>query len=203
MKTPPRIVVLVSGNGSNLQALIDACEDGTISGRIVTVISNRSKAFGLTRAERAGIPQVVAPYRPFKGQEDGRRAYDAALAEQVAALEPDVIVLAGWMRILTGRFLSVFPGRVINLHPALPGEYPGLHAIDRAWEDARQGLRDHTGIMVHEVIEEVDAGPVLGTTKVPIEPGMTLEALEQAVHRAEHRLLVEVVAQRCLSLKAP
>jgi len=200
MTGKPRIVVLVSGNGSNLQALIDACHAGTIAGEIVTVISNRAKAFGLERAAKAGIPVQVAAYRPFKGLEDGRGAYDSALAERVSALQPDIIVLAGFMRILTGRFLNAFPGRVINLHPALPGEYPGLHAIDRAWDDAQRGLRDHTGIMVHEVIEEVDAGPVLGTAVVPIAPGMSLEALEAAVHGAEHQLLVDVVATRCLQI---
>lgn len=201
MRPRPRIVVLISGNGSNLQALIDGCGAGTISGEIVAVVSNRRKAFGLTRAARAGIPHQVAPYAPFKGQEDGREAFDAALAHRVAALEPDLVVLAGWMRILTGRFLRRFPSRVINLHPALPGAFPGLDAIERAWNAARRGEIEHTGIMVHEVIEEVDAGPVLGTATVPIDDGMSLADLEAAIHRAEHRLLVEVVAERCLSLR--
>ena len=199
MTPPSRIVVLISGNGTNLQALIDGCEDGTISGKIVAVVSNRRRAFGLTRAERAGISQQVVPYAPFKGQEDGREAYDAALADRVAGLEPDLVVLAGWMRILTGRFLRRFPSQVINLHPALPGAFPGLDAIERAWSAAQRGELDHTGIMVHEVIEEVDAGPVLGTATVPIDPGMNLADLEAAIHRAEHRLLVEVVAERCLT----
>ena len=201
MRPSPRIAVLISGNGSNLQALIDGCADDTISGAIVAVFSNRRRAFGLTRAERAGIPHQVAPYGPFKGRDDAREAYDAALADRVAATEPDLVVLAGWMRILTGHFLRRFPKRVLNLHPALPGAFPGLNAIERAWNAAQQGALDRTGIMVHEVIEEVDAGPVLGTAEVPISEGMSLADLEAAIHRAEHRLLVQVVAERCLSLQ--
>ena len=182
---------------------MDACDTDRIAGRIVAVLSNRSKAFGLTRARQADIPTEVATFGPYKERADGRGAYDADLAERVAAYAPDIIVLAGFMRILSGRFLGAFPGQVINLHPALPGEYPGLNAIERAWHDAQEGMRNHTGIMVHEVIEEVDAGPVLGTATIAIEPGMSLDDLETEVHRAEHRLLVDVVAQRCVSLSAP
>lgn len=192
-----RIVVLVSGSGSNLAALIGACGRGAISGEIVGVVSNRQGAYGLTRAEAAGIPTVHVPFRPFKGQERAREAYDAHLADHIEPFAPDLIVLAGFLRIVTATFLERFPGRVINLHPALPGELPGLHAIERAYEEAVAGTRTHTGVMVHEVVVEVDAGPVLGTAEVPIDPAAGLAKLEEDIHATEHRLLVEVVARLC------
>lgn len=184
--TPPRIVVLVSGNGSNLQALIDASQEGRIRGSMVGVVSNRAKAFGLQRAERAGIPCAVV--RKYKAQ--SRQAYDAELADAVQGFRPDLVVLAGFMRILTPTFIGRF-AKVINLHPALPGELPGTDAIARAW--ASEMTR--TGVMVHEVVEEVDAGPVLGTREVPIDRSGTLDELEAAMHAAEHEVLVEVVAR--------
>lgn len=183
-----RIVVLISGNGSNLQALIDACADGRIAGRIVAVVSNRAVAFGLQRAERAGIPTHVVRKR----RADSREAYDAALADVVQGCAPDLVVLAGFMRIVTPVFIRRFT-RVINLHPALPGELPGTDAIQRAWDSGME----RTGVMVHEVIEEVDAGPVLGIREVPIDRSGTLEGLEEAMHAAEHELLVGVVAGLC------
>lgn len=180
-----RIVVLVSGNGSNLQALIDACQTGRITGSIVGVVSNRARAFGLERAAKAGIPtQVVRKYK-----EQSREAYDAELADAVAGFRPDLVVLAGFMRILTPVFIRRFD-TVINLHPALPGELPGTDAIARAWDSGME----RTGVMVHEVVEEVDAGPVLGTREVAIDRTGTLEQLEAAMHAAEHELLVEAVA---------
>lgn len=192
-----RLVVLVSGSGSNLQALIEACAGGTIAGRIVLVVSSKPGAYGLTRAGRAHIQTLVAP-PPARAQgADVRRAYDADLARDVSAVQPDLIVLAGWMHVLSPAFLDHVPCRVINLHPALPGELPGTHAIERAYEAFRNGARSRTGIMVHEVVPEVDAGPVLGAVEVPIEPGDTLDTLETRMHVAEHRLLVEVVGACC------
>ena len=185
-----RIAVVISGSGSNLQALIDACATGRIEGSIVGVFSNRPQAFGLIRAERAGIPRFVVTFGPFRDQ--GRGAYDAALADAVAAVEPDLVVLAGFMRIVTPVFLRRFP-LILNLHPALPGAFPGTHAIERAWNAAQAGEITETGVMVHEVVEAIDAGPVHGVTRVPIEG--TLEELEQAMHAAEHALLVDVVAR--------
>jgi formyltetrahydrofolate-dependent phosphoribosylglycinamide formyltransferase len=192
--TQRRIAVLASGSGTNLQAIVDACAAGRINAAVVHVVSDRGDAFALQRAAAAGIPATALPRR-----EGERRAeYDTRLADVVAAAEPDLVVLAGWMRILTMGFLGCFPDRVVNLHPALPGELPGTDAIGRAWDEAQRSERNCTGVMVHLVPDEgVDDGPVLGTARVPIEPGDTREALADRVHAAEHRLLVDVLADLC------
>jgi formyltetrahydrofolate-dependent phosphoribosylglycinamide formyltransferase len=173
--TLPRLVVLISGNGSNLQALIDAAASGRLSVEIAAVIST-----------------LVLP----KAAALDRRAYDLALGDLVARYAPDWIVLAGWMRLLSSGFLDRFPNRVVNLHPALPGQFPGTHAIERALAACQAGQIDHTGVMVHLVPDEgVDSGPVLGQVNVPIYPDDTLERLEARVHAAEHELLVTTLAQ--------
>lgn len=183
-----KLVVLISGSGSNLQALIDASEVGKLSADIVAVFSNRAEAYGLQRAEKHRIPTAVV--RPF----GGRAEYDAHLAGLVANFAPDWIILAGWMRILTMNFLGRFPNRVINLHPALPGQFPGTHAIERAFEAYWRGELQQTGVMVHLVPDEqVDAGPVLGHAVVPILAEDTLDTLTERIHQVEHRLLVETV----------
>lgn len=195
-----RLVVLISGGGSNLAALLAACADGRISGQIVGVVSDRRDAYGLVRAAEAGVPTALVPWRLMQKQGASREDFDAALAEAVAAFRPDLVVLAGFMRILTPTFLTRFEGSVINLHPSLPGDIVGAGAIERAFAEAQAGQRDHTGVMVHEAIAEVDAGPVLGQVVVPILPDDTLDALQARVHAAEHKLLVEVVAARCAAL---
>jgi phosphoribosylglycinamide formyltransferase 1 len=188
MKT--RLVVLISGNGSNLQAILDACASGELRASVVTVISNKPDAYGLVRARNAGVEAVHFP----KLENETRREYDARLANYVMTKLPDYIVLAGWMRILSSPFLSCFPNRVINLHPALPGTFPGTHAIERAFEAHQAGEIDHTGVMVHLVPDEgVDNGPVLAIEIVPIQAEDTLEALEKRVHEVEHHILVAVL----------
>lgn len=190
MMAAKRLVVLISGNGSNLQAVLDACASGLLPAQVVLVVSNRSDAYGLERAARAGVKTAVLPVK--KGQD--RRDYDRDLAELVAQAQPDWIVLAGWMRIFSSTFLNQFPGQVINLHPALPGKFPGVHAIERAFESYLCGEIDHTGVMVHLVPDEgVDSGPVLAQEVVSILPGDTLETLEERVHQVEHRLLVDTL----------
>jgi phosphoribosylglycinamide formyltransferase-1 len=190
--TLPRLVVLISGGGSNLQALLDAAADGRVPAKVVAVISNRPGAYGLERARQAGVPALVLP----KAAALDRRAYDLALGDLVARFEPDCVVLAGWMRLLSSGFLSRFPNRVINLHPALPGQFPGTHAIERAFSAYQAGSITHTGVMVHLVPDEgVDTGPVLGKVEVPIQADDTLDSLEARMHAAEHRLLVATVAR--------
>lgn len=185
-----RLVILISGSGSNLQAILDACASGDLDARVVAVVSNRAEAFGLTRARRAHVHAVLKT----KALAQDRRAYDAELAELVASYEPDIVVLAGWMRILSSAFLDRFPNRVVNLHPALPGAFPGTHAIERAYNAFQRGKIQHTGVMVHLVPDEgVDNGPVLAQENVPIHPGDTLESLEQRIHQVEHRLLVKTL----------
>ncbi len=187
------LVVLVSGNGSNLQAIIDAVQAGKLKAHIEAVVSNRRDAYGLVRAERAGIPTLYFPFKPYRDAGLPRETYDADLAERVSVYRPDLIVLAGWMHVLSSAFLDRFPGRVLNLHPALPGQYPGTHAIQRAYQAFQHGEIDHTGVMVHWVVPEVDAGPVILQEEVPIYAGDSLDDLEARVHAVEHRLIVEAV----------
>ncbi len=184
----PRLAVLISGNGSNLQAVIDSCDSGDLPAEVVVVVSNKASAYGLERAVKAGIPTLVKEWK--KGQD--REEYDRELAKMIADYSPDWVILAGWMRLLTNAFLNEFSGRVINLHPALPGAFPGTHAIERAYEAFLKGDINHTGVMVHFVPDEgVDSGPVIRMEAVPILPMDTLETLENRVHQVEHRLLVE------------
>ncbi|MCB9549201.1 MAG: phosphoribosylglycinamide formyltransferase [Myxococcales bacterium] len=190
-----RLVVLISGNGSNLQALLDAYADGRLAGRVVRVIANRAQAFGLERARLAGVPTEVLALRPYTADGRGRAAYDADLADLVAAAAPDVVVLAGFMHILGAPFLDRFPGRVVNLHPALPGAFPGKDAIGDALAAFARGAITETGVMVHLVVPAVDAGPVLAAEPVPLYPGDTRADLEARIHAVEHRLLVATVAR--------
>jgi formyltetrahydrofolate-dependent phosphoribosylglycinamide formyltransferase len=192
-----RLAVLISGSGSNLQALIDATVAGQLPAEIAVVVSNRRDAYGLTRAERAGIPTRYFPFKPYRDAGRAREEYDADLADEVAAFAPDLVVLAGWMHVLGPAFLDRFPGRVLNLHPALPGQLAGMHSIERAYEAFQRGEIAHTGVMVHLAVPEYDAGPVVGSAEVPILPEDSLEDLEARIHAAEHRLLV-VAVRRCL-----
>ncbi len=197
---PARLVVLISGNGSNLQAILDACASGTLKARVVAVFSNLAEAYGLERARQAGVPAYHVPKRAAQA----RRDYDAALADAVAAYAPDWVVLAGWMRLLTSAFLDRYPDRVLNLHPALPGAFPGTHAIERAWEAYRRGEIAQTGVMVHQVPDEgVDSGPVLAQAIVEIKPDDDLAALEARVHAVEHELLITALRRLVSSLESP
>jgi phosphoribosylglycinamide formyltransferase-1 len=187
---PARLVVLVSGNGSNLQAILDAYRGNELPSSVVAVISNQPNAYGLLRAVQAGVPTHVLPYE--RGTD--RREYDSRLAGLVAACNPDYVILAGWMRLLTSAFLDQFPNRVINLHPALPGMFPGMHAIQRAYAAWQRGEIDRTGVMVHLVPDEgIDDGPVLATQEVFFEEGEPLEDFEERVHAVEHTLLVQTL----------
>ena len=192
--TPARLVVLISGHGSNLQAILDACASGHLPAQVTAVISNRRRAYGLERARSAGVPGLALP-RP---QAQDRREYDRELAALVAGFQPDWVVLAGWMWLLSSAFLHQFPGRVVNLHPALPGAFPGTHAIERAFQAYIRGEITQTGVMVHLVPDEgIDSGPVLAQQSVAIFPGDTLEQLEARIHATEHTLYVGTLAGLC------
>ena len=191
-----RLVILASGNGSNAQAVIDACANGQLPAEVTAVVSDHADAKALVRADTAGLPAVHVGRRTGETRAD----YDARLADIVTGFDPDWVVLAGWMRVLTLNFLGWFPGMVVNLHPALPGELPGLHAIERAHAEAMAGARSSTGVMVHLVPDEgVDIGPVVATAEVPILPDDTLEDLQQRVHSMEHSLLVDTLRHLCNS----
>ena len=189
-----RLVVLVSGSGSNLQAILDACAAGSLPADVVAVVSNQADVFALQRADAAGVPAVHVGVHPGERRSD----YDARLADVVAGFDPDLVVLAGWMRILTMSFLGWFPGQVVNLHPALPGDLPGTGAIERAWDEAVAGIRTHSGVMVHLVPDEgVDDGPVLATATVEIDTAGGFDAFARRVHDTEHQLLVATLTDLC------
>lgn len=190
-----RLVVLASGHGSNLQAVLDACAGGSLPAQVVAVVSDRRDAFALQRADSAGVPGVHVGRR----EAETRSAYDARLADVVSGFDPEIVVLAGWMRLLTLDFLGWFPGMVVNLHPALPGDLPGTHAIERAHAEGEAGVRTRTGVMVHLVPDEgVDDGPVLASEEILLRSGETLDDLEKRVHAVEHRLLVSTLRDLCL-----
>lgn len=195
----PRVVVLVSGSGSNLQALIDS----TLEMQIVLVVSNRKAAFALERAATAGIPTLYAPLKPFTDAGRSRTEYDADLAQKIKLLEPDLIVLAGWMHVFTPVFLERVGAPVINLHPAMPGQFAGAHAIKDAYQAWLEGKITVSGCMVHHVIPELDAGEAIATRVVPFIAGDTLETYAERLHAAEHELIVTATRSVLETLKQP
>ncbi|MBS97154.1 MAG: phosphoribosylglycinamide formyltransferase [Oceanospirillaceae bacterium] len=184
-----RIVVLISGSGSNLQAIIDHLAQGNIPGRISAVISNKADAYGLTRATNAGIETRVLSHREFADREH----FDTALQELIDSFEPDLVVLAGFMRILTPEFVRHYAGRLFNIHPSLLPKYKGLHTHQRAID---AGDREH-GCTVHFVTEELDGGPLIVQAPVAIEPGDDADSLQQRVHSLEHRIYPLAVEWFC------
>ncbi|OZG72488.1 phosphoribosylglycinamide formyltransferase [Hahella sp. CCB-MM4] len=187
--TSCRIVVLISGNGSNLQALIDAQARGILPGTIVSVISNRPDVFGLERATKASIPAITLDHKEF----DSRETFDQALQARIDEHQPDLVVLAGFMRILTPEFVRHYHGRMLNIHPSLLPKYQGLHTHRRALE---AGDQKH-GVTVHFVTEELDGGPNILQAEVPILPGDTPEVLAARVQLQEHLIYPEAVRWFC------
>lgn len=173
-----RIAVLISGSGSNLQAIIDAIQSGQINGQIVQVISNKADAFGLTRAQNAGIQTTCIDHKAF----DSRESFDQAVQKVIDELNVDLVVLAGFMRILSAPFVQHFTGRMINIHPSLLPKYKGLHTHRRAIE----AQDSEHGCTVHFVTEELDGGPLLVQAVVPVLPTDTEDSLQQRVHSREH-----------------
>ena len=189
----PRLVVLVSGSGTNLQALADAIRVGHLEAEIALVVSNRIKAYALERAKSAGLPTLYFPLKPYSDAGKPREAYDADLAARLEPHAPELIVQAGWMHVFTPAFLEPFRGRTINLHPALPGEFDGKDSIARAWNAHRERGLERSGVMVHWVIPQVDAGEVIVSRELAFLEDDTLERFEARVHALEHELIVEGV----------
>ncbi|CAI1091733.1 Phosphoribosylglycinamide formyltransferase [Serratia fonticola] len=181
-----KIVVLVSGQGSNLQALIDACQQGRIAATIVAVFSNNAQAYGLQRAEEAGIAAQALDAKDFADRE----AFDAALAQAIDQYQPDLVVLAGYMRILSNAFVQHYAGRMLNIHPSLLPKYPGLHTHRQAIDN---GDAEH-GTSVHFVTEQLDGGPVILQAKVPIFPDDEEDEVIERVQTQEHTLYPLVVS---------
>lgn len=180
-----RIVVLISGGGSNLQAIIDACASGAVDGEVVAVISNHPDAFGLQRAQQAGIPTRVVDHREYPDRE----SFDTALVEQIDRYRPDLVVLAGFMRILTPEFVRHYAGRMLNIHPSLLPHFQGLHTHRRALE----ANHEVHGASVHFVTEELDGGPVVLQAEVPVLAGDDASTLAARVLEQEHRIYPTVI----------
>ena len=180
-----KIAVLISGQGSNLQAIIEACQTGFIPGKITTVISNKIDSFGLERAENAGIPSRVFLRQDFASNLD----MDKAIGDYLEDLCVDLIVLAGYMKILTKPFTQRFAGKILNIHPSLLPKYPGIHTYQRALEN---GESEH-GTTVHFVNEELDGGAIVLQAKVPIFPGDTIEEIELRTREQEYNIYPLVI----------
>lgn len=189
-----RVAVLASGEGSNLQAIIDSVH-GRFGVEVVCVLSDKTEARALERARGAGIATQTFTLAEFTDSENPeaspRVLRDLAMADHLQAVGVDLVVLAGYMQILSAEFISRFFGRIINVHPSLLPKYPGLAAIEQALEAGEA----QTGVTVHYVDEGVDTGPVIAQEPIGIGPGESLESLTARVHETEHRLLPEVIAQ--------
>jgi len=184
-----KAAVLISGTGSNLKALIDATESGRIELDIVRVVSNRAEAGGIAYARAAGIPVSIIDHQDY----DSRQMHDDAVVRVLAKDQAELVVLAGYMRVLGKDFTSRFNGRMINLHPSLLPLYKGLHTYDRALQ---AGDRE-TGASIHIVTHGLDAGPVISQVRIPIQAGDDAASLRKRLGPLEHKLLVATVDQFC------
>lgn len=190
-----RVAVLISGGGSNMIRLLESMT-GDHPARAVLVASNDPAAAGLQKAAAMGVPTAAVDHRPF-GRD--RQAFEAALLQPILAARPDVLCLAGFMRVLTPGFVQQFAGRMLNIHPSLLPKYPGLHTHQRALDagDAEAGCT------VHEVTAELDAGPILGQARVPVLPGDTADSLAARVLAMEHRLYPAVLRRYAAGDRTP
>jgi len=187
----PTILVIISGSGTNLQAIIDQCQNGTIRGDILAVISNVPDAKGLDRARRANIEALTLDHRDYSSREE----YDQALANLIDSFQPDLVVLAGFMRILTPGFVNRYLGRLINIHPSLLPKYQGLHTHQRALE---AGDSEH-GATVHFVTPELDGGPPIIQGAVPVLPDDSEETLANRVQREIEHHIYPIAVDWCLN----
>uniref|UniRef100_C6E6M8 Phosphoribosylglycinamide formyltransferase n=1 Tax=Geobacter sp. (strain M21) TaxID=443144 RepID=C6E6M8_GEOSM len=179
------IGVLISGSGSNLQSIMDACSAGAIKARVACVISNKADAFGLERARKAGIPALHLDHRAYSGRE----SYDEALVATLREFDVELVALAGFMRIITPVLLEAFPMAVMNIHPALLPAFPGLHAQRQALDYGAKVA----GCTVHFVDPGTDTGPIILQSAVPVLPGDTEQTLSARIQKEEHRLYPEAI----------
>ena len=180
-----RLGVLISGRGSNLQAIIDAVAAGRLTATIAVVIANRADAGGLARARRAGIETVVLEHTAYPS----RAAFDEALVTELRRRDVRLVCLAGFMRLLSASFIKAFPNRILNVHPSLLPAFPGLHGQDQAW---RHGVKI-AGATVHVVTPELDAGPIVLQAAVPVEDADTADTLAERILVEEHRIYPEAI----------
>ena len=190
-----KIVVLISGSGSNLQAIIDAISAGKLHAEIKAVISNKPGAKGLERAKTAGITTHTVDHKQFNGRED----FDQALKQTIDQHQPELIVLAGFMRILTDEFVEHYAGRMLNIHPSLLPQFRGLNTHQRALD---AGVKQH-GVSIHYVSNELDGGPLVLQAVMDIKPDDSITSLQQRVHQLEHviyPMVIEWVAEHRLEV---
>ncbi len=183
VETASRAAILISGSGTNLQAFIDRQREGRLAFEIAVVCSNRADAYGLVRAERAGIPNCTRAHGEFADRE----SFDRSVAAALEPYAPDLLILAGFMRILSPWFVRRYEGRILNIHPALLPLYPGLHTHRRVLEAGDS----HHGSTVHFVTEELDGGPPVLAGRIAVEPADTPESLNDRVQAVEHRIYPE------------
>ena len=186
-----KIAVMISGSGSNLEAIVKACHEKNIDGEIVYVISNNPDAYGIERAKKYNIPVKVIDHKSYTDRND----FDDALKEFLDNLEIDLIILAGFMRILGKNITEKFYGKMINLHPSLLPLYPGLNTHTQALNNKD----DYHGISIHFVSAELDAGPLIAQGKIPVKADDGLEKLVSKIHKVEHDLLPKVINELCMN----
>ncbi|EMR09651.1 phosphoribosylglycinamide formyltransferase [Pneumocystis murina B123] len=202
--TKNRLVVLISGSGTNLQAIIDACACQQINGYISRVISNTRSAYGIVRAEKVGIPITIHPLLPYKKKEEANLAgieiarykYDKDLSDIIIKEDPALVICAGWMHILSNACLDPLEKcgiKLINLHPALPATFDGMYAIERAYKAFCEGKIMKTGVMVHQVIEKIDRGEPIIVKEVPMLSNETFCQFEERMHKIEHEVIIEAI----------
>ncbi|GAB4277614.1 MAG: phosphoribosylglycinamide formyltransferase [Coriobacteriia bacterium] len=180
-----RIGVLISGSGTNLQAIMDACAEGRIDGEVVVVISDKEAAYGLERARKAGVDAVWID----RGEKGSPRDFNGAILEELKARQVDLVVMAGYMRLLGREVLRAYPHAVLNIHPALLPSFPGASGIDDAWA---YGVKV-TGVTVHFADEEFDTGPIIAQRAVEVREDDTRETLEARIHEVEHEIYPQVI----------
>ena len=185
MSALPQLAVLASGNGTNLQAILDQVESGTLKASVRVVISDKKDAFALQRAKNAGVEGFTL----FPKSYASREAHDLALVQLLRERSIDWVILAGYMRILTSTFVRPYWGKIVNLHPALLPNYPGIDAIERAFKAGEKEV----GVTVHFVDEGVDTGMVIAQEKIDVREGESLESLTQRVHEVEHRIFPQAI----------
>jgi phosphoribosylglycinamide formyltransferase-1 len=185
MTNKPNIGVMISGQGSNLQAIMDAAAQGSIDANVALVLSNRPQAYGLTRAQKKNIPTVCIDHKEFAN----RRDFEKQLIQAIQAHQIDLICLAGFMRLLSGYFLENVGAKVINIHPSLLPAYPGLNAIEKAHKDQPS----YTGVTVHWVDQGMDTGQVILQQKLAMTQNESLEELTARMHALEHQLYVQAI----------
>ena len=185
MSSPLKLVVLISGNGSNLGAIINEIQQGHLDAEIVHVISNRPEVHGLTRAQEANIPFTVIDHKDY----DDRETFDQALMQCIDQYQPELIVLAGYMRILSGAFVEHYLGKLVNIHPSLLPKYQGLNTHQRVLDS---GDTEH-GVTVHYVTPELDSGPIILQSSLSVLKSDDVQSLEKRVHQAEYQIYPEAI----------